>query len=127
VAEHQVGRRLPLEGGELRCGLVREPDVVGIEEREVRSARRRGAAIARGPGAGAGLTNAANSVSELSGDRGGTIARPVVDDDDLVDRRGLGEHAGEGLAQIPLAVMNGNDNAYGRLISHDPIRICRAV
>jgi hypothetical protein len=74
---------------ELLAQFLRQPDIVGIEERDELAAGEADSGVARRRQTGLGLTMDAHTVEDL-GQLGGTIRRAVVDNHDLDCRAVLG-------------------------------------
>jgi hypothetical protein len=81
----------------------RDPDVVGVEEREQDFVRARDASVAGSSRAGVFLLDQADG-GVAEGDGSGCVGGTVVDHDDRIDGNGLPQNGFDGLAQVSLGV-----------------------
>ncbi len=128
VAEHHAELGALGQHLHLASGLLGQPDIVGVEQAdEVARGFGKGAVGGRG-GAAIGLADEADAPRvtrrQISDDRGGTVLRAVVDDDDLepVGRILLLERALDRAAHVLLVVVGAHQDADGGQAVGHPTR-----
>ena len=111
-ADHHVGAG-PRDGGHHRLVGPGHQQVVGVEEGEVGAARLRDPPVAGGAQAGVGLVDDPEPRvlgGVPLGDGDGAVGAAVVDQDRLEPGVGLGQQALEGVGDVALDVVNGDDD-----------------
>ena len=113
VAQDHAEIGMRLKPFNLARGLLRQPFVVAVEQREVAASRHRHAAVACGGDPRVRLAHVHDAVTELGCERlAGAVGGAIVDDDDLLDRPRLREHAADRvrdeLAAVPGRYDGGN-------------------
>ena len=107
---HETEGRIGLEQRHLQLELGRQPDVIGIEKRDVLAARRGDAGVACRAGAAVRLADGANAVAVRGEHARRVIGRGVVDHDHLQRRVCLPERAVDGLSHVARVVVRRNDD-----------------
>src|SRR5205085_1905527 len=112
----QTGRTV--EGCHLAAELTGQPEIVGVEERQVVASRTLSATVTGGGAATPLLADIDDFRSDLPHQPGAVIGRAVVDDDDFEQLVALIKDAAERLGNVALGVEQGNDRADQRSLVH---------
>ncbi len=109
AAHEAIDFRVAEEVIDLPGCFVRDPEVVGIEEGDEVAVAEGEAGVAGCAGTLIGLADA-DDLREGLGDGGAGVGGAVVDDDDFEGAIVLGEDAFDGLADVFLGVVDGDDD-----------------
>jgi hypothetical protein len=109
-AQDEIDRRIGVQRGSLKRQLVRAPAVVGVEEGDDGRRRARDPRIARRGGAAVVATLDLDRSSKPRRNVGGSVGRPVVDDDDPLRGMVLRNDARQRFVQITRGIERRDDD-----------------